>query len=57
MEFVTNNEEFADSLKELINSLGFNSKIVARKNNHVVYIKESEQISDLLSIIGGHHAL
>lgn len=31
MEFVTNNEEFADSLKELINSLGFNSKIVARK--------------------------
>ncbi|MGL5694944.1 MAG: DNA-binding protein WhiA, partial [Peptostreptococcaceae bacterium] len=57
MEFVTNNEDFANSLKDLINSLGFNSKIVSRKNNYVVYLKESEQISDLLSIIGAHHAL
>ncbi|MPM20215.1 putative sporulation transcription regulator WhiA [bioreactor metagenome] len=57
MEFVTNNEDFAESLKELINSFGFNCKIVARKNNYVVYLKESEQISDLLSIIGAHNAL
>ncbi|WP_199533659.1 DNA-binding protein WhiA [Romboutsia maritimum] len=57
MEFVTNNEDFANSLKDLINSLGFNCKIVSRKNNYVVYIKESEQISDLLSIIGAHNAL
>ncbi|MGL6108125.1 DNA-binding protein WhiA [Romboutsia sp.] len=57
LEFVTNNEDFAESLKDLINSLGFNCKIVARKNNYVVYLKESEQISDLLSIIGAHQAL
>lgn len=57
MEFVTNNEDFAESLKNLINSLGFNCKIVARKSNYVVYLKESEQISDLLSIIGAHNAL
>lgn len=57
MEFVTNNEDFAKSLKDLINALGFNCKIVARKNNYVVYLKESEQISDLLSIIGAHNAL
>lgn len=57
LEFVTNNEEFAQSLKNLINSLGFNSKTVARKNNYVVYLKESEQISDLLNIIGAHQAL
>ncbi|MEG2245866.1 MAG: DNA-binding protein WhiA [Peptostreptococcaceae bacterium] len=57
LEFVTNNEEFADSLKNLINSLGFNSKTVSRKNNYVVYLKESEQISDLLNIIGAHQAL
>lgn len=42
MEFVINNEEFVDFLKEFINFLGFNSKIVVRKNNYVVYIKESE---------------
>ncbi|MGL5328897.1 MAG: DNA-binding protein WhiA [Peptostreptococcaceae bacterium] len=57
MEFVTNSEEFASSLRDLINSLGFNSKIISRKNNYVVYLKESEQISDLLSIIGAHNAL
>ena len=57
LEFVTNNEEFAHSLKELINEFGFNSKVVSRKNNYVVYLKESEQISDLLSIIGAHTAL
>ncbi len=57
LEFVANNEEYAESLKDLINSLGFNSKIVARKNSFVVYLKESEQISDLLSMIGGYQAL
>ena len=57
LEFVTNNEDFAKSLMELINSLGFNSKTVSRKNNYVVYLKESEQISDLLNIIGAHQAL
>lgn len=57
LEFVTNNREFAISLQDLINSLGFNSKIVLRKSNYVVYLKESEQISDLLSIIGAHNAL
>ncbi|CEN80020.1 DNA-binding protein WhiA [Paraclostridium sordellii] len=57
LEFVANNEEFAESLKNLINSLGFNAKTVSRKNNYVVYLKESEQISDLLNIIGAHQAL
>jgi hypothetical protein len=57
IEFVTNNRDFAESLRDFINSLGFNCKIVSRKNNYVVYLKESEQISDLLSIIGAHHAL
>ena len=57
LEFVASNEEFAQSLMDLINSLGFNSKIVCRKNSHVVYLKESEQISDLLSLIGAFQAL
>ena len=57
MEFVASNEEFAESLMNLINSLGFNSKIVCRKNSYVVYLKESEQISDLLSLIGAFQAL
>lgn len=57
LEFVTNNEEYANSLKDLINEFEFNSKVVSRKNNFVVYLKESEQISDILSLIGGFSAL
>jgi len=34
-----------------------NSKIIQRKDNFVVYIKEGEQIVDLLNIIGAHQAL
>ncbi len=57
LEFVTNKEQYSISLSNLINSLGFNSKIVIRKNNYVIYLKESDQISDLLNIMGAHSAL
>lgn len=57
LEFVTSNEEHAKDLSELINSFGLKSKIVLRKDNYVVYIKEGEQIVDLLNIIGAHQAL
>jgi hypothetical protein len=57
LEFVTNNEEHAHDLSNIINSFNLNSKIVMRKENYVVYIKEGEQIVDLLNIIGAHQAL
>ncbi|MBU5426120.1 DNA-binding protein WhiA [Tissierella pigra] len=57
LEFVTSNEEHAIDLSNVINSFGLNSKIVIRKENYVVYIKEGEQIVDLLNIIGAHQAL
>lgn len=57
LEFVTNNEEHAKDLSQIINSFELNSKIVTRKENYVVYIKEGEQIVDLLNIIGAHQAL
>ena len=31
--------------------------MVGRKNNYVVYLKEAEQISDLLAILGAHNQL
>ncbi len=57
MEFVTHNEEFSIELKNLINSYGLSSKIILRKNNYVVYLKEGDQIVDLLNIVGAHSAL
>ncbi|WP_077368451.1 DNA-binding protein WhiA [Anaerosalibacter sp. Marseille-P3206] len=57
LEFVTNNEQHAENLSKLINTFGLNSKIVLRKDSYVVYLKEGEQIVDLLNIMGAHLAL
>lgn len=57
LEFVTHSEEYAIDLKNLINSFNLKSKVIQRKNSFIIYIKESEQISDLLSIMGAHSAL
>ncbi len=57
MEFVTNREEHGKDLSNIINSFNLNSKIVIRKENYVVYLKEGEQIVDILNIIGAHQAL
>jgi DNA-binding protein WhiA len=57
LEFVTHNEIYAGDLSHLVNEYGLNSKIIQRKNSFIVYIKEGEQIADLLSIIGAYSAL
>ncbi|MCX7885571.1 MAG: DNA-binding protein WhiA [Caloramator sp.] len=57
MEFVVNNLEQSEELMKLINSFGLNSKIIQRKSSYVVYLKEGDQIIDLLNIIGAHSAL
>ena len=57
LEFVTHSEEYARDLSKLINTFGLNSKVIQRKNSFIIYIKEGEQISNLLGIIGAHTSL
>lgn len=57
LEFVTHSEEYALSLSELINEFGLKSKVIQRKNSYIIYLKEGEQIVDLLNIIGAHTSL
>ncbi len=52
MEIVCSSELLAGDLKRLINSFGFRAKVTGRKNSFVVYLKESEQISDFLALLG-----
>ena len=54
LEIVANNEVLAQDLRRLINGFGLRAKVVERKQNHVVYLKEGEQISDLLALLGAH---
>lgn len=52
VEFVTHDYEYAVELSGLINKFSLASKVVTRKSSYIVYIKEGEQIADLLSLIG-----
>ena len=55
LEFSTVNIEISQNLRKLLNSYKLNAKIVTRKNNNVVYIKESEHITDLLNLMGAYN--
>ena len=57
LEFVTHDDEYAEDLSKLINQYGLNSKVIQRKSSFVIYLKEGEQIVDLLNIIGAHSSL
>ncbi len=57
LEFVESSFEFAEEIKKIINSFSVESKIVERKKHYVIYIKEGEQIVELLNIMSAHKAL
>lgn len=54
LEIVCNNYQHADFLSDLINSYDFNSKVIERKDNFIVYLKGAENISDFLSFMGAY---
>jgi DNA-binding protein WhiA len=57
LEFVNNNKKHAEDLSILLTNYNLKVRIVNRKNYFVNYIKESEQIVDILNIIGAHNSL
>ena len=57
LEFVTANEAKAKQLQSVIQSFDIEAKIVLRKKYHVLYMKESEAIVDLLNVMEAHIAL
>ena len=50
-------KEHNDSLCELMNTFGLNSKTLERKKGFITYLKEAEKITEFLNIIGAHNAL
>ncbi|GAB1477046.1 DNA-binding protein WhiA [Bacillota bacterium] len=55
MEIVCSSEMLANDIKRLINGFGLRSKVAPRRNSYVVYLKESEQISDFLALLGANN--
>lgn len=42
----------AERLRDILFSMGIKSKIIKRESNHVVYVKDGEEISDILTFLG-----
>lgn len=57
LEMMAGSREKAESLCRLIQSFQVEAKIVERKTNYIVYMKEGAAIVDFLNIIGAHKAL
>ncbi|WP_416147158.1 DNA-binding protein WhiA [Salipaludibacillus sp. HK11] len=50
-------EEHNRSLCDLISHFHFSAKMIERKKGFILYLKESEKISEFLNVIGAHQAL
>ena len=50
LELLFDNKEYALFFMNLLNSYYLNSKYLKRDNKYMVYIKESEKISDFLEL-------
>lgn len=50
-------QEHNDSLCELMNKFGLNSKTLERKKGFITYLKEAEKITEYLNIVGAHNSL
>lgn len=57
LEFVLTELSAAEQLRDLVNSFGLDAKVVERKEHYVVYLKEGEQIVDLLNVMEAPLAL
>ena len=56
-EFVIYNEETANFVNSLLNELNFKSKVIKRNGSYMVYIKESEKISDFIKMLNATNSL
>ena len=57
IEMVFKDETFVTHVQGFLADFEIYAKISMRKNNYILYIKESEQISSFLNVIGAHKAL
>ncbi len=57
LEIVASDPWKAEQLRDIIQTFSVDAKIIIRKKNYVVYIKEGSQIVDLLNVMEAHVAL
>lgn len=56
-ELMVKNKETAYFVNNLLNEMYFNSKVIKRNQNYMVYMKESERISDFIKLLNAYNSL
>lgn len=57
LEVVCNNKQHGSFVMALMSCYGLNPKVNNRRKQCVIYLKESENVSDFLNVVGAHKAL
>ncbi len=57
LEFLIHDNNLANSILNLLISLNLSAHMTSRKDISIVYIKDSENISDFLNLIGAHNSM
>lgn len=57
MEFVFQTKKTSDFISNLLHEFNVNSKVIKRNNKYMVYVKASEEISDMLKILETNQSL
>lgn len=57
LEFLVNDEKYAQFIVKKLNEFYLNSKYIKRDNKYMIYIKEAEKIGDFLRIINASNAV
>ncbi len=57
LEIIIKHEQLAIEVSDIMFKFNLNAKIIKRKNDFIVYLKEAENLVDFLNVIGAHTAL
>ncbi|MDD2585934.1 MAG: DNA-binding protein WhiA [Syntrophomonadaceae bacterium] len=57
LEIIFNQGKLAGEVQKMLETFNLQARIIERKNNLVLYLKESEQIVDFLRVVGANNAL
>ena len=57
LEILVKSKKRAEELKEIILNLGINIKYTKKDNMHMLYLKDGEEISDFLALMGANKAV
>ena len=56
LEMVTQSARFAEEIVKAMKSFKLNARLTDRKNDYIVYIKDGDEVSEFLQIVGAAHS-